>query len=261
MELKDFEQLIRVAETRQSDIDMLKVLQVYFLENVEFDHIIGIAADIQETQAPCQTKFLSQEEKEKEILDFESLFGENFHFAEKDRVSLLNMLGEQVEPSRIQRKFGEQTVYINTPGYDGGIYDCIRRLSTSRVSSYQNGLITSGVCANFAPFVQLFCDRLGIKCEIARTSDNHVFNLIQIDGQEKVFDFTRMIGIRDNYKNPNNSQSPNDWFDMPLGKMFEYKPQRQINSIDGREKLPGPISAFNYENYLGQRNSNIDFTR
>lgn len=259
MEINEFDQLIRIAETRQSAIDMLKVLQVYFLQNVEFDHIIGIAVDIQETQTPCQTKFSSQEEKEKEILDFESLFGENFHFTEKDRGSLLNMFGEQVEPSRVQKKFGEQIVYINTPGYDGGIYDCIRRLSTSRVPSYQNGLITSGVCANFASFVQLFCERLGIKCEIARTSDNHVFNLIQIDGQEKVFDFTRMIAIRDNYKNPNNSQSPNDWFDMSLGKMFEYKPQRQINSIDGREKLPEPISILNYGNYSEQQEHNPKF--
>lgn len=163
MKLKDFGQLIQLAETKESEIDKLKLLQSYFLENVEFDHVLGIAADIQETRNPYQTKFSSQEEKETEILEFESLFGENFHFAYKDRVSLLNMLGEQVEPYQTQKVVFGKIVNVNTPGYDGGIYDCIRRLSTSRHPLYQNGLITRSVCANFAPFVQLYCDSLNIK--------------------------------------------------------------------------------------------------
>ena len=258
MEIKDYDKLIEIAKTKQSDIERLKILQVYFLENVEFDYIVGISSEFCGIQASCQTTFSTQDEKEKEVLRFESLFGENFHFSEKDRKDLLNILGKTIGPTSRETKFGEQITYINSPGYNGGIYDCIKRLSTMQHGTpiYQNGLITYGICASFVPFIKDFCDRLDIKCEVAETTDGtHVFNLIQVDDQERVFDFTRMIGIRDDYKNSNNSQTINDWFNMPLEKMFKYKPTRPFNLIDenGMQKLSEPITALNYENYSEQQ--------
>ena len=61
----------------------------------------------------------------------------------------------------------------------------------------------------------------------------------------KIFDFTRMVGIRDGYLNPN-YQQVDDWFDMSFDKMFEYKPHRIIDKINEK-----PLNIFiTKDNYL-----------
>lgn len=67
-----------------------------------------------------------------------------------------------------------------------------------------------------------------------------------------------MLGIRDNYRNPNNSQTINDWFDMSYEKMFEYKPKRQITLIEGEKKFQNQISILNYKEYLSKKSFNED---
>ena len=55
-----------------------------------------------------------------------------------------------------------------------------------------------------------------------------------------------MLGIRDDYKNPDN-QSVDDWFNMTYEKMFEYKSDRKIIYINDK-KIKEPITRLNYNN-------------
>ena len=244
MRTNSYEELIELASKCESNIEKLKFLQTYFIENVEFNYFLELAQDYFVSKNEVKTEFLSMKEKIDELNRFEKKFGDKFHFSRADEEKIINILGEKIEPTQqIYYVLGKE--YTSTKrGYDGGIYDCIKRLVTEE-ALYENGLITKGACKDFAPFVKKFCDNFGIKCEVLKTED-HQFNLINIDGEERIFDFTRMLGIRDDYKNPNN-QSIDDWFNMTYEKMFEYKPDRKIIYINDK-KLKEPITRLNHNN-------------
>lgn len=139
---------------------------------------------------------------------------------------------------------GEREFTINTPSYDGSIYDCIKQLS-SKGTVKDNGLIKKGICSSFALFIKEYCDSLGIPCKIAGTG-KHDFCLININGEVKVLDPARMLGVRDNYKNPNN-ENVSDWWNTSIDKMYELKPsERTIIKID-EKFLDEEINSLNYK--------------
>lgn len=241
MNFENYEELINYAKTYESDIDKLKLLQDYFLKNVEYNYLADIAPALNDQNDPyniinCeygkQTIFTSEEEKEKIIDEVEKRLGNNFHLSKNDRKKLLLSLGNVVEPveKTIIRPTG-QKLHISIPGCDGSLFDCIHKEVNSDLEVIENGLIKCGVCRHFSKFVKKFCDDLKIKCYIADSSDYHEFNIIEIDGEKRVFDFTRMIGIRDDFHNFD-GQEIDDWFNMTFQKMFEYKPNRKIVAID-----------------------------
>lgn len=65
MIINSFDELITIANTRESDVDKLLILQQYFLDNVEFDYIQELAFEMK---------------KEEEINKLEKTFGEKFSF-------------------------------------------------------------------------------------------------------------------------------------------------------------------------------------
>lgn len=246
MKVNSYEELIEMANECKNDIEKLKLLQTYFIENVEFDYIFEFALENSENERNVKNEFSSMQEKIDELKKFEKQFGNNFHFSKADEEKIISIMGEKIEPTqKSYYLFGKE--YTSTDrGYNGGIYDCLKRLQTGE-AIYEDGLIKKGVCKDFSPFVKKFCESCGIKCEGLGTGD-HVFNLINIDGQERIFDYTRMLGIRDDYKNPDN-QSIDDWFNMNYEKMFEYKPDRKIIYINDK-KLKEPITRLNYKNTI-----------
>jgi len=256
MDIKNYDELLRVAKLCESDIDKLKVLQDYFLENVSFNYLqefaMAISSDsynLSNFENGKKIDFISKEDKENVLSEFEKFFGNNFKFSTKDRETLLLALGK-VEPAtkKITQLFGK-TYTINIPGYDGSLFDCIRKIAKVDSEVFENGLIKYGVCRNFASFVKKFCSDLGIKCYYIETNDNHVFNIMEIDEEKKIFDYTRMIGIRDDFHNFN-GQEINDWFNMSFEKMFKYKPNREITKVDGKKLYNQPISKENYSTYF-----------
>ena len=120
---------------------------------------------------------------------------------------------------------------------------------------YKNELITYGVCSNFVPFAKKICDYFDIDSYIYSTSDDHVFLVAKINDEKRIFDFTRMIGIRDGYHNPNNQQI-DDWFNMSFEKMFEYVPNRIIDRIDNI-RLDVPITKDNFKGLINPDNESI----
>lgn len=134
------------------------------------------------------------------------------------------------------------------------MFDCIRKIAKLDSEVLENGLIKYGVCRHFASFTKRFCSDLGIQCHDVTSSDSHEFNIIEIDGEKRIFDFTRMIGIRDDFLNLS-GQEVDDWFNMSFQKMFEYKPNRRITKIDDKNLAQNSISKDNYTVYLSSAKS------
>ncbi len=244
MEVRSFDELIDIASKKETDIEKLEVLKKYFLENVDFDYFQELAFDADKLSYSNKTIFDSNEEKEDEITKLEKIFGNGFAFSQSDRTALINLLGKRVEPLTKKIRIGESEFTINTPSYDGSIYDCIKQLS-SKGTVEVNGLIKKGICSSFSLFIKKYCDSLGIPCKIAGTG-KHDFCLININGEVKVFDPARMLGVRDDYKNPNN-ENVNDWWNTSIDKMYELKPsERTIIKID-EKFLDEEINSLNYK--------------
>ena len=248
MEIKSFSELINIANEKADDIEKLEIIQKYFLENVEFDYIQELATEKKEYFSN-KCYFDSEQEKEEEIVKLEKSFGKNFTFSQSDKVALFNLLGKKVEPSNKLCKFGEKEYTINIPGYDGSLYDCIKQVGVGS-PIYENGLIKKGMCNTFSRFLKEYCDCLGIDCRIAGTGV-HDFCLINIDGEVRVFDPARMIGVRDDYKNPN-GEIINDWWNISPEKMYELKPNdRNIQTIN-EVLLDEEITNLNYKEKINK---------
>lgn len=261
MEFKSYDELINFARLHESDIEKLRVLQEYFLENVTYDYLQDIAMTINDEdnelnnfEAGKRINLISKEEKENILGEFEKKLGNNFHFSQKDRERLLLSLGKVEQPTQSTTQLFGKTYTINNPGCDGSLFDCIRKVANLDSEVLENGLIKYGVCRNFANFTKRFCSDLGVKCHYVTSSDNHAFNIIEIDEEKRIFDFTRMIGIRDDFHNFT-GQEINDWFNMSFQKMFEYKPSRKITEIDGKNLYQKPISKDTYTVYLSDAKS------
>ncbi len=261
MDFKSYDELIKFARLHENNIDKLRVLQEYFLQNVDYDYLQDIAMaintngyEINTFEKGKKTDFSSEQEKENILSEFEKKLGNNFHFSQKDRAKLLLSLGEVVQPTQSTTQLFGKTYTINNPGYDGSLFDCIRKVAKVDSEVLENGLIKYGVCRNFASFAKKFCSDLEIPCYCVTSSDNHAFNIIEIDEEKRIFDFTRMIGIRDDFYNLT-GQEIDDWFNMSFQKMFEYKPNRKITEIDSKNLNQNPISNDNYTVYLSNAKS------
>lgn len=257
MNFECYSDLISAARQCESNIDKLKLLQSYFLKNVNFNYLMEIAINdygIGAFEKAKQTHFYSEEEKEDVISASEKILGNKFKLPEEDRKILKSVLGKATPPTLKKMQAFGQISTITNPGYNGSLIDSIKRVSEPNKVVYENGLIKYGVCANFSEFAQNFCSDLDIKCYKAY-SHGHCFNIVEIDGEKRVFDFTRMIAIRDDFHNFN-GQEIEDWFNMPFEKMFKYRPDRIILKIDNNE-LQSPISKNNYHSYLSKKESEI----
>lgn len=261
MDFKSYDELIKFARLHKNDIDKLRVLQEYFLQNVDYDYLQDIAMsidtngyDLNTFEKGKKSNFVSEEEKKHILSEFEKKLGNNFHFSKKDRTELLLSLGEVVQPTQSTTQLFGKTYTVNNHGYDGSLFDCIRKIAKLDSEVLENGLIKYGVCRNFANFTKGFCSDLGIQCHYVTSSDNHAFNIIEIDGEKRIFDFTRMIGIRDDFHNLS-GQEIDDWFNMSFQKMFEYKPNRRITEIDDKNLAQNSISKDNYTVYLSSAKS------
>lgn len=258
MTVNSFDELLEIASSKETDIEKLRVLQQYFLENVVYNYFLDIASEITRSgeglgNSELKKVFSTEEEKIEEIERFERKYGENFHFSEYDRNRLLSVLGitteEKKEETNSKKKVYIKIKKLNTPSYDGSIKDSIVRIVQNSTVE-ENGLIKRGACENFSKFAKKFCDYFSIESKVIRCDqDNHFSLIVTIDGEDRVFDFTRMIGIRDGYLNPNNEQQIDDWFNMSFEKWFELKPKMDISMVDGVSVDPR-ITKDNYKEYF-----------
>lgn len=99
------------------------------------------------------------------------------------------------------------------------------------IVEYDNGIITKGVCANFAEFIKCVCDELNIQCDTIHgtTPISHVWNLINVGDGFKHYDLTFAIYSRDKFNNWN-KLNPENWFGVTLEKLLEIHPTRNIDT-------------------------------
>ena len=104
----------------------------------------------------------------------------------------------------------------------------------------ENGLLTKGVCSNFASFVQVACMQLGIPCAFVEgTIDNtkHAWNKIDLgDGKGLLnYDFTKVILIRDKAGKWYEKTTYGDWMGVTDEALVRLQPTLRIQKIDGVE--------------------------
>lgn len=250
MKINSFDELISIANEKEDDIEKLEIIQKYFLDNVEFDYIQGLSNDTKKEEYDNKCTFNSYQKKEEQIIKLEKSLGMNFNFCQNDRDALINLLGKKLEPTTKSFIVGGKEYTGNIPGYDGSLYDCIKQVGVGS-PIYENGLIKKGMCNTFSRFLKEYCDCLGIDCKIAGISGKHDFCLVNINGEVRVFDPARMIGVRDDYKNPK-GETINDWWNISPEKMYELKPNdRNIQTING-VLLDEEITNSNYKEKINK---------
>ena len=112
----------------------------------------------------------------------------------------------------------------------------------------QSGLLTAGVCGQFAAWAKQIFDSWGIPCEIVdgKGTVGHAWNLIKINGKIGHFDPTMMDFYQRQYgSNPENAE-PQDWIFASTEDAFTMQPTREIHGIGKRN--------LNYEQYITEKN-------
>lgn len=108
-------------------------------------------------------------------------------------------------PERKFTMFGKGCGVIPaTPERAIALVESMRRIKnesseTLNPTVIEEGLLKQGVCAEYAPYIKKYCDDIGIKCEVVygQGTVNHVWNLININGEPRHLDLTNAIFIRD----------------------------------------------------------------
>ena len=177
MTVNSYDELIEVAKTKENDLDKLRVLQQYFVENVKYNYLMDIQVEIINGEQLIKlknegkTKFDTYEEKLQEVLNLERIYGgDKFLLLDIDREKIINNLGKVIEPKEIQKEYGTKMTTLHDSngglkikirsaydhGSNGGIIGSILRIPSDESNKvlYNNGLIVSGVCEQFAKFVK-----------------------------------------------------------------------------------------------------------
>lgn len=103
-------------------------------------------------------------------------------------------------------------------------------------AEYENGLITKGVCADYAPFINRVCkeiDIFSVRID-GNTPTDHVWNLIESDGEKKHFDITYALFVRDKYSDWDKKAKFDDFLGLSFDRLKELNPLRNIETIDGK---------------------------
>lgn len=90
MDFKSYDELIKFARLHENNIDKLRVLQEYFLQNVDYDYLQDIAMsiytndyDLNAFEKGKKSNFVSEEEKKHILSEFEKNLEIIFTFQKK----------------------------------------------------------------------------------------------------------------------------------------------------------------------------------
>ena len=111
-----------------------------------------------------------------------------------------------------------------------------------------NGIITSGVCADFSIHLVPILQEIGIEAHRADGESEflHSWIIAKIGDKFKSIDLTRAIAAKDRIKGIPSDQTSQDWLYCSMKKMFAMQENRTITSIDGIT-LPTPVTSQNYD--------------
>ena len=217
---------LKSLDGKQKQID---ALFGYLLKMVEYDYPTleickldnSLAAHIDSTYSPS-----SAEDRQKvvELLKGKGYSTEfiNRMLANYGREVLVPARPERFSMGKLQKAVPEHVIYTSFLSAQN---------MAKPVVKYENGIITKGVCADYAIFIKKVCDDLDIECKTidGTTPVFHGWNLI--DGGEGLlhYDLTYAVFSRDQF-NGWDRLAPKDWLGITTDRLLEIHPTRKIDA-------------------------------
>lgn len=276
--IENYEELLEVARNLDTDEQKVFLLCNYFMANVSYNYAYLEAIRIDKKSTGMEkmvqdidTKYnaYNAEERQTAKQELEQKMRQDMKdrykdegVAEKQLKAFLDAIDKYygtIVPAQPERKvmiFGKECGVINaTPERAIALVESIRKLKNedTEVLNHrviENGLLKQGVCAEFAPYVKKYFNDLGISCEVIQGQGtvDHVWNLVEVNGQARHLDLTNAIFIRDGYgENPTNA-IPENWFMATTKEIFKMQSCRKIEKI-GEDRPKQEIIAENFIEY------------
>ena len=226
MKITTYEELINEIKSKSSDEAKINFLMNWMLKNVEYDYVYLEKAKgfTNGHFTEIDNKFDCSDEVERQkAIEYAK---KHFGYSDKFIAMVLENYGQQeIVPAKPERvAFGkvwpaepERVIYKNFAnsvlGYDGKVFT--------------NGLITKGVCTDFAKFIFKVLSEVNVNCEIieGKTSVGHVWNII--NGGH--YDITYAMFVRDCYNDWHEKSKIEDWFNITEEKLLKLQPNRTID--------------------------------
>jgi len=119
---------------------------------------------------------------------------------------------------------------------------------------FSDGLITNGVCEDYADYLVTLLQKVGIEVHrVDGTSElGHAWIIIKDGEKYKSIDLTRAVFIRDGFLGIPPEQTSEDWLYTDLEDIFKMQKTRSITEID-KKVLPYVIDGRNYDEASFQR--------
>lgn len=276
--IENYEELLEVARNLDTDEQKVFLLCNYFMANVSYNYAYLEAIRIDKKSTGMEkmvqdidTKYNAYNAEERQMAkqELEQKMRQDMKdrykdegVAEKQLKAFLDAIDKYygtIVPAQPERKvmiFGKECGVINaTPERAIALVESIRKLKNedTEVLNHrviENGLLKQGVCAEFAPYVKKYFNDLGISCEVIQGQGtvDHVWNLVEVNGQARHLDLTNAIFIRDGYgENPTNA-IPENWFMATTKEIFKMQSCRKIEKI-GEDRPKQEIIAENFIEY------------
>lgn len=276
--IENYEELLEVARNLDTDEQKVFLLCNYFMTNVSYNYAYLEAIRIDKESTGMEkmvqdidTKYNAYNAEERQMAkqDLEQKMRQDMKdrykdegIAEKQLKAFLDAIDKYygtIVPAQPERKvmiFGKECGVINaTPERAIALVESIRKLKNedTEVLNHrviENGLLKQGVCAEFAPYVKKYFNDLGISCEVIQGQGtvDHVWNLVEVNGQARHLDLTNAIFIRDGYgENPTNA-IPENWFMATTKEIFKMQSCRKIQKI-GEDRPKQEITIQNFIEY------------
>lgn len=283
--IKNYDELIKVAKSLETDEQKVFLLCNYFIANVSYNYAYleairidkeetGMEKMVQEIDSKYnayneeERKLAKQELEEKMREDMKNRYKDE-NISEKQLKEFLTAIDNYygtVIPAQPERKimiFGKESKINAIPERAIALVESIRTIKNENSDLLnhkvvENGLLKQGVCAEFAPYAKKYFNDIGMKCEIidGQGTVNHVWNLVNVNGQARHLDLTNAIFIRDGYgENPTNA-IPENWYMADTKEIFKMQPGRKIEKI-GDNTPKQHITAENFSEYEQFINSSI----
>ncbi len=284
--IKSYDELLEVAKGLETDEQRVFLLCNYFISNVSYNYAYleairidkessGMEKMIQDIDSKYNVYNVEERRKAKQELeqkmreDMKNRY-KNKDISEKQLKEFLDAIDKYygaIVPAQPERKimmFGKECGIVKaTPERAMVLVESIRKIKNedSELLNHkvvENGLLRQGVCAEFAPYAKKYFEDLGMSCEVihGQGTVNHVWNLVNVNGNARHLDLTNAIFIRDGYgENPTNA-IPENWFIATTQEIFTMQPCRKIEVI-GDNKPKQEITSENFREYAQFINDSI----
>lgn len=276
--IKNYDELIEIAKSLETDEQKVFLLCNYFIQNVSYNYayLETIRIDKEDTGIEKMIKDIDSkydsynaEDRKKAKKELEDKMREDMKSRYKDErileqeldrlLSAIDNYYGTIIPAKPERKvviFGKECGKINaTPERAIELVESIRTIKNENSellnkTCTENGLLKQGVCAEFALFVKKYFDDLGMSCQIVHGQGtvNHVWNLVNVSGKARHLDLTNAIFVRDGYGENPTKAIPENWYMAETKEIFRMQPCRKIEKI-GENAPKENITENNFTQY------------